>query len=166
LHLGRAATLRPAPSDFNIEGVVRIATIVLAALGAAGCYYYSPLNNDPQPEMSLSVTLTDSGTDHLSRYLGPDVESLRGRLLSVDDTTYAMSVSAVDLRHGMTLGWKGERVALNRSLVATMSERRFSAGRTALTSTLTMAGFYLTVQAFKILGGGSRMGSGGGGPPR
>jgi hypothetical protein len=153
--------VRPAPSDFNIEGVVRIVAIICAALCAAGCYYYRPLNNAPQPEMSLSVTLTDSGTDHLSKYLGPDVESVRGRLLSVDDTTYAMSVSAVDLRHGMSLGWKGERVALNRSLVANMSERRFSAGRT-----LTMAGFYLTVQAFRIITGGVKLGGGNGGGSR
>ena len=144
---------------------MRILACVLAACSAAGCYYYRPLTRSPEPEMVLSVTLTDSGTDHLWRYLGPDVESLRGRLLSADDTAYAMSVSAVDLRHGTTLGWKGERVAVNRSLVAALSERRFSAGRTALTSTLSVAGFWLTLQAFKVLGGGSAT-VGGGGKPR
>jgi len=143
---------------------VRIVAIVLAALCGAGCYYYRPLTRAPEPEMGLSVTLTDSGTERLWRYLGPDVETLRGRLLTADDTAYALAVSAVDLRHGTTLGWKGERVAVNRNLVAALSERRFSAGRTALTSTLSAAGFWLTLQAFKVIGGGRASGYGGGRP--
>lgn len=144
---------------------MRFAIIALAAVAAAGCYYYQPLTSAPAPETALSVTLTDSGTDRLWRYLGPDVEALRGRLLSSDDTMYAMSVYAVDLRHGTTLGWKGERVVVNRNLVAALSERRFSLGRTALSGSLTAAGFWLTVQAFKIFGAGSS-GGGGGGKPR
>jgi len=143
---------------------VRLGIIVLAAITAAGCYYYQPLTSVPSPETPLSVTLTDSGTDRLWRYLGPDVETLRGRLLASDDTMYAMSVSAVDLRHGTTLGWKGERVVVNRDLVAALSERKFSLGRTALTGSLTAAGFWLTVQAFKLLGGGSPSGGSGGKP--
>jgi hypothetical protein len=115
--------------------------------------------------MMLSVTLTDSGTDRLWRYLGPDVEALRGRLLTLDDTMYTMSVSAVDLRHGTTLGWKGERVVVKRDLVAEVSERRFSLGRSALASGITAAAFALTLEAFKVLGIGSAS-SGGGGKPR
>ena len=144
---------------------MRIVVLLLSAVCATGCYYYSPLTRRPEPEMNLSVTLTDSGTDRLWRYLGPDVGTLRGRLLSADDTAYALSVYAVDLRHGTTLGWKGERVAVKRDLVAGLSERRFSAGRTALASTLSVAGFWLTLQAFKVIGGGSTS-SGGGGKPR
>ena len=143
---------------------MRLIIIVLTALVAAGCYYYQPLTSAPAPATALSVTLTDSGTDHLWRYLGPDVETLRGRLLSSDDTMYTMSVYAVDLRHGSTLGWKGERVVVNRDLVAGLSERKFSMGRTALTGGLTAAGLWLTVQAFKLFGGGSPSGGGGGKP--
>ena len=110
--------------------------------------------------------MTDSGTDQLWRYLGPEVGVLRGRLLATDGGNYAMSVFAVDLRNGTTLGWKGERVVVSRGLVAGLAERRFSFGRTALTSSLTAAGFVLTLQAFKVFSGGGTATSGGGGRPR
>lgn len=143
---------------------MRFVIIVAAAAAASGCYYYRPLTRTPAPEMALSVTLTDSGTDRLWRYLGPDVETLRGRLLFSDDSTYTLSVTAVDLRHGTTLGWNREHVAVRRDLVAGLSERRFSLGRTALTSSLSAAAFLLTLKAFDVLGSGSPSGGGGGRP--
>jgi len=133
----------------------------------AACYYYRPIEQSrtPPPEMYISATLTDSGTERLWRYLGPDVGSIRGRLLSADDSTYAMSVDAVDMRHGSSLSWKGERVMIQRQWVDGFSERQFSLGRTTLAGGISVAAFLLTIQAFKIAGNGSG-GGGGGGKPR
>ena len=146
---------------------MRAIPFVVAAILNAGCYYYRPVDAPlPAPASFVSITLTDSGTDQLWRYLGPEVGALRGRLLATDGGNYAMSVFAVDLRNGTTLGWKGERVVVSRGLVAGLAERHFSFGRTALTSGLTTAGFVLTLQAFKVFGGGGPTSGGGGGRPR
>jgi hypothetical protein len=145
---------------------VRVTPFVVAAILNAGCYYYRPTETPtPAPTTFVSMALTDSGTDQLWRYLGPEVGALRGRLLATEGGSYAMSVYAVDLRNGTTLGWKGERVVVSRGLVSGMSERHFSLGRTALTSGLSAAGFVLTLQAFKVFGGGGSS-AGGGGKPR
>ena len=144
---------------------MRRAAVLLYALVLSGCYYYRPVLQTPQPATYVSVALTDSGTERLWHYLGPDVGTLRGRLLSADDTAFALSVFAVDLRHGSSLSWKGERAVVNRDLVAGLSDRHFSVGRTSLAGVLSTAAFFFTVQAFKVFGfGGS--GGGGGGRPR
>jgi len=138
----------------------------VTAILNTGCYYYRLVETPPpEPAPFVSIALTDSGTDQLWRYLGPEVGALRGRLLSTDGGSYAMSVYAVDLRNGTTLGWKGERVVVSRGLVSGLSERRFSLGRTTLASGLSAAGFMLTLKAFQVLSvGGSPIG--GGGRPR
>jgi hypothetical protein len=146
---------------------VRAFPLVLTAMLSVGCYYYRPVRTPPmEPAPFVSIALTDSGTDQLWRYLGPEVGSLRGRLLSTDGGSYAMSVYAVDLRNGTTLGWKGERVVVSRGLVSGLSQRRFSLGRTTLAGGLTAAGFVLTFQAFKVLIGGGSAPGGSGKPPR
>lgn len=145
---------------------MRALSFVVAALLNAGCYYYRPVETSlPAAATFISITLTDSGTDQLWRYLGPEVGALRGRLLAADGGSYAMSVYAVDLRNGTTLGWKGERVVVSRGLVSGLFERHFSFGRTTLASGLSAAGFVLTLQAFKVFGGGGST-TGGGGRPR
>jgi len=148
---------------------VRIAPILFAVVLTAGCYYYRPMATPaltPASARYVSVALTDSGTDRLWRYLGPDVGSLRGRLVTTDESTYTMSVFAVDLRQGTSLGWKGERVVLSRQLVSGLSERRFSVGRSTLAGGLSATAFVLTLRAFKILTGGGGSSGGGGGRPR
>lgn len=159
------------PVHYRLRGSrrVRIVAILFAVVLTAGCYYYRPMPTPAPTPASLtyvSVALTDSGTDRLWRYLGPDVGSLRGRLVTTDDSTYTMSVFAVDLRQGTSLGWKGERVVLNRQLVSGLSERRFSVGRTTLAGGLSATAFVLTLRAFKILTGGGGSSGGGGGRPR
>ena len=144
---------------------MRLLGLALGAWLMAGCYYYRPMEQTPGPEMYVSAALSDSGTERLWRYLGPDVASVRGRLLSADDSAYGMSVYAVDLRHGSSLSWKGERVVLQRQWVDGFAERRFSVGRTTLAGGISVAAFMLTVQAFKIAGNGSS-GGGGGVKPR
>jgi len=168
LRTGRIAVCDPPGviSPLRIRRV-RVTLLVLIAILNAGCYYYRPVATPtPAPATFVSIALTDSGTDQLWRYLGPEVGALRGRLLATDGGSYAMSVYAVDLRNGTTLGWKGERVVVSRGLVSGLSERCFSLGRTTLAGGLSAAGFVLTLQAFKVLSGGGSNPGGGAGRPR
>jgi hypothetical protein len=140
--------------------------LFLFAISGAGCYYYRPVTTlTPPPGAYVAVALTDSGTDHFWRYLGPDVGTVRGRLLFADDTSYAVGVESVELRHGSALGWKGERVVLPRFYVVGVQGRHFSVGRSALAGGLSLVGIVASYGAFRAIqaGGG---GGGGGGPPR
>jgi hypothetical protein len=109
------------------------------------------------------LALTDSGTDRLWRYLGPDIETVRGRVLEWGDTSVALAVDAVESRHGQTLSWKGERVVIGRALVASVTERHISVGRTILAGGFSAIGFIATIEAFKGIGIGAGSGGGGGG---
>jgi hypothetical protein len=142
------------------------AVLCWLTIAGTGCYYYRPVATlSPAPGTYVAVALTDSGTEHFWRYLGPDVGTVRGRLLFADDTSYAVGVEAVELRHGSELGWKGERVVLPRLYVVGVQGRHFSVGRSALAGGLSAVGLIMSYGAFRAIqaGGGS---SGNGGPPR
>jgi hypothetical protein len=140
--------------------------VLPVVISAAGCFYYQPLETAaPQPGTYIEVVLTDSGTSHFWGYLGPDVANLRGRLVTANPQTLALSVQSVEQRHGQVLGWKGETVTLGREYVATMQERHLSTGRTVLLAGGTVVGFVAMISAVANLAAGSG-GSGGGGPPR
>jgi len=131
---------------------------------AAGCYYYAPLERpEPQSGTYLQVMLTDSGTSHFWPYLGPDVGDLRGRLVNADQQTIALSVEAVDLRHGQVLSWKGETVNLGREYVARLDERHLSKSRTVLLTAGSILALIATLTAFDNFGIGAGSGGGGGG---
>jgi hypothetical protein len=132
---------------------------------AAGCYYYMPLARpDPMAGTYLQVMLTDSGTSHFWPYLGPDVGNLRGRLVNADNQAIALSVDAVDLRHGQVLTWKGETVNLGREYVARLDERHLSKSRTVLITAGSVLALIATFTAFDNFGIGAGKGGGGGQP--
>jgi hypothetical protein len=132
----------------------------------AGCYYYAPLEIPaPEPGTYLQVMLTDSGTSHFWPYLGPDVGDLRGRLVTANEQNLALSVDAVDLRHGDVLSWKGETVNLGREYVARLDQRHLSKPRSVLLTAGSVLALIAAFTAFDNFGLGSG-GGGGGGHPR
>lgn len=127
-------------------------------LGGVGwaCYNYVPLAPPaPAPGSSLAVELTDSGTDVLGRYLGPNVALVDGRLLSVTPDSLALSVRSVTDREGIDHFWRGETVSLPRRLVATLSRRRLSVGRTTVFAAGAALGAVLVLRAFGVISSGS-----------
>jgi len=134
---------------------------LLATCGSAGCYYYRPLQSaSPPPGSYLAAFLTDTGSDHLSRAIGPDVGVVRGRLLTSDDQALTFSVLGVSLRHGESVTWKGERVALSREYLAGLEQRHLSRGRTALIAGAVVLGLVTTYKVFQGLGTPATAGSG------
>lgn len=136
---------------------------MLALFAATGCYYYEPLARPtPVPGSYLSATLNDLGTDTLSQTIGPDVRSIRGRLLTSDSQALNLSVTGVTLHHGEDVTWKGESVTLYRRYVAGLQQRRLSRPRTALIAGATIAGLVATYKVFQGVG---LIPSNSGGPP-
>ena len=125
--------------------------VALAAWCTTACFYYQPLTTpEPAPGSYLSATLNDMGTDTLLRTIGPDVRSIRGRLLTSDTTSLRLSVSGVTLHHGENVTWRGEVVTLRRSYVAGLEQRRLAKGRTAL---IVGASVLAIVTSYKVFQG-------------
>lgn len=142
----------------------RVFAVVTTCSLTAGCYYYQPLARpDPVPGSYLSATLTDTGADHLSRTIGPDVSAVRGRLLSSDSAAFTFSVLGVSLHHGESITWKGEAVTLDRAYVSGVEQRKLARGRTALIVGATILSVVTTYKVFQGIGLAVGNGGSGGG---
>lgn len=127
--------------------------VSFAILFVTGCYYYEPIDKpEPAAGSYLSATLNDAGTDTLSQTIGPDVRSIRGRLLTSDSQAMHLSVIGVTLHHGEDVTWKGENVTLYRRYVAGVEERRLSRPRTAIIVGAAIAGLVATYKVFQGVG--------------
>jgi hypothetical protein len=141
------------------------AAMLLSVCTTAACYNYAPLATpDPEPGTSLAITLTDSGSSSLARYLGPDAFIVRGRYLGTDETGLLLSVTEVERRRGWQDSWSGERVALPNGLIKSLDVRRFARGRSYLLAGAGVVGIVATLSAFALSGGGTPPG-GASGPP-
>lgn len=98
----------------------------------AGCYGYYPPTTPAPVGRDVELTLTDSGSFALARQVGPSAEAIAGRFTADSDNAIVLSVYGVRQRDGNGVDWKGERVAVPRSLVVKVEERRFSRARTVL----------------------------------
>ena len=143
---------------------MRVSIFVTALVLAAGCYNYNSLTT-PSPEQGtyVAVTLTESGTQDLARYLGPNAFVLRGRYVDGADQGVVLSVSSVELIRGDEIGWGGERVTLPNRDIASVQVRELARGRTALLVGVGVIGLVATTAAFVLSGGATSPGASG--PP-
>ena len=138
----------------------RIVLLVAGVSTQVGCYNYLPVRRSTlTPSTYLALTLTDDGSDELTRYLGPGVVVVRGRFLSAVERGLAISVGSVELRRGEILEWKGETVVVPGEFVRGVEERQVAHGKTVL---LAGASLFAMVVAYQAFGPGSAGGSGGG----
>jgi hypothetical protein len=134
-----------------------------AAVLLGGCYSNVALyQSAPRPGSRIVVRLTDTGVDSMARWLGPGIVSVDGRVLGSSDDTLALSVIGITDRRGVDSFWKGERVAIPRSQVALVQERKLSRSRSALLAGSVVVGS-LVVSTF-FHGGIFGADKGGGGP--
>ena len=146
--------------------VMRVRRGLAAAVAAAslvllgGCYgYLTPPPDESLAGRSAQLWLSDSGAVVLASMIGPAAESLVGRVLSDTGATVIVALERVHQRGGNETDWRGEQIAVSRTLIIDTGTRRFSASRTALFSGIVGAGLIAARQAFQGRGTG---GSGGG----
>ncbi len=128
-----------------------------------GCYESVPVQiNQVQPGTKLRVTLTDAGTDSLARYLGPGVETVDGKLISTTESRLSLGVTSVAMRSGQDQFWKGEAVAIPRTALATVQQRKVNKPKSLL-----LGGALIVALASLRLSGvvGGNGGGGRNGPP-
>ena len=142
---------------------MRALALLIAALLFAGCYDHHPLLTPrPAEGTRVRVTLTDSGTTALARYIGRDAASVDGAYLGSNngEGDLRLAVTAVKLRSGDENFWKGEVVTLPRFAVATVQERKLNRSKTALMTAgfiAILAGVYVGTDGLGYgLGAGGR----------
>lgn len=127
----------------------RTALLVVAASLELGCYnYLPPRRSGLAPSSYLAIILSESGSEELARYLGPDVLVVRGRYLGSTERGLAVSVASVESRRGDISPWAGETVVVPGEFVREVEERRASAGKTFLLAGAALAGVVLAYEAF------------------
>ncbi len=137
----------------------------LAALSGSACYgYYAPLSQDLSGRR-IALALTDSGSVVLAPRVGYGIEAVEGRIVADSAGSYIMSVFGTRRRDGQESGWKGELLDVPRSLVSTITERRFSRARTALFTGVTTIAMVAVKRAFGGAGGANAPGGTPGGGP-
>ena len=144
--------------------MVHTVAMLSAAVLLAGCYNYEPLRRAQLvPSAYLAVTLSEAGSEELTRYLGPNVLIVRGRLVGATERGLALSVESVEDRRGQTLAWQGETVVVPGDFVRSLEERHVARGKTVLLAGASVMGFFAAYAAFGP--GASGTTPGGGGPP-
>jgi len=137
------------------------AAILIVTVVTAGCYNYNVLTTpSPEPGSYVAVTLTDSGSTELARYLGPNVFVVRGRYLGDSDRGFLISVASVELKRGNELSWEGETVVLPNGTIASLDVRRLAKGRSILLAGVGAGGLVAATLAFTLNGGGTSLGPG------
>ncbi len=142
---------------------MRLRHIVVFFPLLAGCYVYQPVGMaTPPPGRPVRLTLTDAGTASLASELGPSVEAVGGKLVGNTADAYVLALSDSRKRNGAEIDWRGEQVSISKSLVATIQQRQFSRGRTALVAGGVVAALLVARQT--LWGPGGVFGGGGPGP--
>jgi len=109
---------------------------------ASACYTRRQLDTlGPAPGSTVRVALRPDAAPRLMALIGPDASAVDGRVLAGPPDTLLLGVTRVLRRNERTEAWRGERVALARSWVASVEGRRLSMSRTALLA----AGFVAVV---------------------
>lgn len=125
------------------------AVVVATLLLATECYNYTPLRRSQlTPSTYLAITLTESGSEELAQYIGPNILVVRGRFLSATDRGLVLSVAAVENRRGNIFEWKGESVVIPGEFVRSLEERHPANGKTVLLAGVSLAGFFAAYAAF------------------
>lgn len=133
--------------------------IALVSVLVVGCYSLQPAAMGPAPRSGdrVSMDITDLGRVYLGSAMGPEIETIEGRLLENEEGDYLVGVTAVRTLRGATQIWSGEKVRIEKQHVARLYERKFSRGRTAVLGVALAAGVVgLFGKGLGVLGPGDK----------
>jgi len=133
-----------------------------AALAVGACYSYVPLYSAPDPGTKVALQLNDRGRLALEQNIGPDVAVVEGVLQQRSDSELVVAISEVRTLYVDRSKWAGETVMFRQDQVRSMSEKRYSRGRTFVLAgaVATSTVFFMVTRS--LVGGG---GGGSEGPP-
>lgn len=131
----------------------RCAGVGAMLLSVAGCYTYAPPVSAPAPGAEVAVVLTDRGRAALGERIGPEIDQLRGRLVSSNDTSVTVAMRESVTLRGVSAAWGDEQLTVSREQLATVRVKALSKGRTGV-----LAGTMGAVLGFFVINGGFDIG--------
>lgn len=133
---------------FRMQQAVVLGTLLVSM----GCYTLHPIVGQTLPLGSqVALSINDAGRASLGGQMGPEIAVIQGRLLQKDSTEFVLAVAQIELLRGGEQVWSGERIRVKNEFVNSVSERRFSRGKTALVGAAT-AGVLAIIFSQGILG--------------
>jgi len=137
----------------------RNATALLLVLCA--CYTRQPLSTSvPAPATRIVARVTDAGEAAIANAVGPGALEIEGVIASANDTVWNLNLLRVTHRGGSTINWNRELVALPRSALSDVRERRLNKSRSWLTAGAVAAGVLIGARVFGNGGVGEDAGGG------
>ena len=138
------------------------ALVIVPGMTLTACYSTVPVLATPRDRAEVILDMTPAATEAMGGFLGRGTVSVRGRLLDWQPDSIVVSMLATEVAQGGEQLWKGERVAVPRTAVARVTERRVQRGRTSL---VVLAAVAVLATAIGIIRGGIGGSSGGGTKP-
>jgi hypothetical protein len=135
---------------------------VVSALLLCSCYSYRSIAvGDAALMTPVRVELTDSGSQEITKQVGPRGSMLEGIVTAKSDSALVFGVTALTRINGVEETWHGEHVTVPTSAVSRIQRRKFSALNTGLfVAGLVTAGFLV-----KTVSDPGNVGRNPGGPP-
>jgi hypothetical protein len=143
-----------------------ITILGLVALVPA-CYRYVPETaTEPMVGGSYRATLTPTGAQTMTKYLGSEVTSFEARILSTTDSAYLVAMAQTMSRlHRRPVLWTGDQLTIPRSTIATFERRELDRNRSMRYAALyTVGAIAAGAVWFSISGKVSSTGNPGPGP--
>lgn len=142
-----------------------MAIVVAATQLFAACYSYAPILATPADAgTTVRLRLTDAGSVALAPLIGPQIESMDGRLVSAADTSFVLGVTQTANRSGLETPWRGEQLTVPRAAIARVERKQLSKGRTWTMGAIFVGAIALIGRATGAIGGSGGRQGGGPGP--
>ena len=141
--------------------ILRATAVPILALQFVGaCYRYVPTTGDVvEVGGAYRGHLSQEGSQRVAPLVGENIERFDGRIITVTDTSYLVSMSATQRRgDARQIVWTGERLVIPRSAVNRFETRELDRKRTmraALLYTVTFVGIGALVFSIKGASGGT-----------
>lgn len=128
-------------------------TIILL-LCCTACYRYAPIQGvATDAGQSVRVHLTDKGSVDLAPLIGPTILTLDGALSAAADTSISLSVTTAIARNGVETSWRGERVDIPRSAIASVQLRSLDKRRSWIVAAGSVGATIALGVTWNLLGG-------------
>jgi hypothetical protein len=134
-------------ADFTTKAMKRF-VLCVAALALAGCYDYAPFApSQANVGHAVRVQLTEQGSANAAGFIGPGVDHVDGRLSSLTDSLYTVSITDVGRRDGSEEAWTGDPLNLARGDIESIGLRKASTAKSTGLMALIVGGAALIARA-------------------
>jgi len=127
------------------------ACLIGTLLLTTACYTYVPGSAAPATGTEVTVLLTDKGRAALSDRVGPEMDELRGRLMSGTDSSVVISMTESVTLRGVSATWTDEVLTVSREHFGSLRIKALSRGRTSVVAGLASAAAVFLVLSSGLL---------------